>query len=325
MPRLMSPIEDDKVNSTPIAELRKNYVKLSHNYLDFVDGNIVVCPKCGRTLDRKMFYQELRNKSGIAWLCKECIRDMATDKGSDGVPIDNIEKAKKTLQLFDWVYLDDIYRKAIENANDDIKQRVRSCGWNSYITQIRSFYQKLTWADSNFGAEGNTLDEENNRRITNVMIKRWGPGFSDSDYLTMEDHYKMLKNNNPNADSNQEIFIEDLCRTRLLMLRAMRGEGKTDDFDKFSKTYRETFKQAGLRTVEEADNSSEETLGVTLATISQYTPEEYYKDKKLYKDFDSLGDYIQRFIYRPIKNLMFNDSERDKEYYVKGSDDGETV
>lgn len=85
--------------------------------------------------------------------------------------------------------------------------------------------------------------------------------------------------------------------------------------------YRDTFKQAGLKTVQEIDNSAEETLGVTLATISQYTPEEYYRDKELYKDFDGLGDYIKRFILRPIKNLVLGTNERDKTYCVK--DDGE--
>ena len=58
-------------------------------------------------------------------------------------------------------------------------------------------------------------------------------------------------------------------------------------------------------------------MGVTLATIAQYTPEEYYKDKKLYKDFDGLGDYFDRFVKRPLKNLMTGSIERDSEYCVK--------
>ena len=40
------------------------------------------------------------------------------------------------------------------------------------------------------------------------------------------------------------------------------------------------FTKAGLKTIQETDNSADECLGVTLATIAQYTPEEYYKNKE---------------------------------------------
>ena len=65
---------------------------------------------------------------------------------------------------------------------------------------------------------------------------------------------------------------------------------------------------------------SDECLGVTLELISKYTPEEYYKDKSLYKDFDNVGDYFERFVKRPLKNLICKTSERDKEYCVKEGD-----
>ena len=56
--------------------------------------------------------------------------------------------------------------------------------------------------------------------------------------------------------------------------------------------------------------------------IEKYTPAEYYKDKKLYRDYDNLGEYISRFLFRPLKNLMFGTQDRDYEYYVK--DEGDT-
>lgn len=167
----------------------------------------------------------------------------------------------------------------------------------------------------------NELKEDGKVSISNATIERWGIGcFSDADYKVLDDHYKMLKRQNPNCDNNQEIFIKDLCYIKLQQLKAMRNNN-IDDFDKLTKLYRDTFKQAGLKTVQETDSSNEETLGVTLATISQYTPEEYYRDKKLYKDFENLGEYISRFVFRPLKNLMTGSKDRDSEYCVKDGDD----
>jgi hypothetical protein len=167
------------------------------------------------------------------------------------------------------------------------------------------------------------LKNEGMIKTSTSSAERWGVGiFSDEDYKLLEEHYRMLKKTNPNCDSNQEIFIKDLCYTKLQQMNAMRDK-KPDDFETFTKLYRDTFKQAGLKTVQDSDSSNDEVLGVTLASISQYTPEEYYSDKKLYKDYDGLGSYITRFITRPIKNLMSGSNDRDEEYCVKDGDDDE--
>lgn len=156
--------------------------------------------------------------------------------------------------------------------------------------------------------------------VTASAIDRWGVGFSETDYKNLEEHYRTIKKNNPNCDNNQEIFVKSLCNINMLMIRALK-EGDSDKYVKLTDQYAKTFKQAGLRTVEEKDDSNNEVFGVTLATISQYTPEEFYKDKKLYEDWDDLGEYYDRHICRPMKNLMFDCDERDKEFFVPDGDE----
>lgn len=152
--------------------------------------------------------------------------------------------------------------------------------------------------------------------ITASAVDRWGVGFTEADYKNLDEHYRMLKKNNPNCDNNQEIFIKSLCNINMLMVRALR-EGDSDKYVKLTDQYSKTFTKAGLKTIQEMDNSADECLGVTLATISQYTPEEYYLGKELYKDFDKIGDYFTRFVKRPLKNLMTGSTDRDSEFYVK--------
>lgn len=183
-----------------------------------------------------------------------------------------------------------------------------------------------------------TLDEERSNTITSIedydkkksngeinatktALKRWGIGvFADTDYAILEEHYKMLKENNPNADNNQEIFIKSLCHLNLLMTKALK-ENDLDGYTKANGEYAKTFKQAGLKTVEEKDSSNDETFCMTLGFISEYTPEEFYKDKTLYKDSDKLGEYIERHILRPMINLETGSSIRDKEFFVPDMDD----
>lgn len=159
-----------------------------------------------------------------------------------------------------------------------------------------------------------TKDED--VKVKGSSVDRWGLGFSEVDYRNLDEHYFMLKRVNPNIDNNQEIFVKSLCNINMLMIRALQS-GDAKEYSALVEQYSKTFKQAGLRTIEEKDNSADECLGVTLATISQYTPEEYYKDRGLYKDFDKIGEYFERFVKRPLKNLMTGSTERDHEYYVK--------
>jgi len=60
---------------------------------------------------------------------------------------------------------------------------------------------------------------------------------------------------------------------------------------------------------------------MTLGFISDYTPEEFYSDKELYKDHDNIGNYIERHVTRPMINLETGSSVRDKEFFVPEADD----
>lgn len=192
------------------------------------------------------------------------------------------------------------------------KKNLNCNGRKTYIDSIKYEYRqrqnKIITSKEQAKSEDST--------ITASAVDRWGIGFTEQDYKNLDEHFRMLKKNNPNTDANQDIFIRSLCNINMLMVRALQN-GDSKEYTTLTEQYSKTFKQAGLRTIEEKDNSNDECLGVTLAAISQYTPEEYYKDKNLYKDFDGIGDYFDRFVKRPLKNLMFGSNDRDKEYYVK--------
>ena len=149
-----------------------------------------------------------------------------------------------------------------------------------------------------------------------------GSGFSPDDYEVLENHYIMLKRNNPSANSNQEIFITSLCHLNMMMVKALKS-ADLDGYAKANDQYSKTFTKAGLKTVQEVDMSSDDCWGEWVRRIEEYTPAEYYKNKSLFKDFDGIGDYFKRFVLRPLKNLMHGTTDRDYEYCVKDGDENE--
>lgn len=307
-------------------------IKINKLTFDEPNRTEFYCYACGKSYKKQdgNFCKSLSplfvNNNGFVHICKKC-----TDKYYYNL-VDlfsgNEEKAMDRMcQLFDWYYSDEIFAATRKISAD----RSRVCAYPAksnlpqYEARGKTYVDTIDDRANNVIQNVEQLDEmkaEGQTTITKVMFERWGQ-VSSEDIVALEEHYKMLKKQNPNCDNNQEIFIKDLCYTKLLQLKAFK-DGNSTDFEKYTKLYRDTFKQAGLKTVQETDASGDETLGVTLAIISQYTPEEYYKDKKLYKDFDGIGEYFQRFVLRPLKNLVLGTTERDKEYCVKdGDNDGE--
>ena len=253
-------------------------------------------------------------------ICNNCLENLV-EQYTELLGSQN-EAIKRVCLHWDIYFSDSILNstKKIDVNRSRIKCYVKNCNlfqnagktFDTYLKEINEgIIQNVEQIDE-MKADGQT-------GITKVMFERWGQ-VSTEDIIALEDHYKMLKKQNPNCDNNQEIFIKDLCYTKLLQLKSFK-DGNSGDFEKYTKLYRDTFKQAGLKTVQEDDGSSEKPLGVNASIISQYTPEEFYKGKQLYKDFDGLGEYFERHILRPLINLEYNDNKRDPEYNVGDNDE----
>lgn len=198
------------------------------------------------------------------------------------------------------------------------KKNLNCDGRKTYIDTLKHNFETR---------QGEVITSKEDVKTDDVSVKataidRWGIGLTEWDYNILEDHYKMLKKNNPNVDSNAEIFIKSLANLNWVTQKMLRSDNlDATKYTSLIEQYNKTFTKAGLKTIQEVDNSADECLGVTLAAISQFTPEEYYMNQDIYKDFDDIGGYFDRFVKRPLKNLMFGSNERDKEYCVKEESD----
>lgn len=322
-------VNSEYVSPRKSSQKKEPEVKIVEKYKKYL------CACCGTETNSLNKFTKGKSKMYKAWdynfpVCTECLDSMfdtyalkygtrykalhrmcqMTDSYFDPTLFDTIEKETdggKTAAFF-RTYLAKLNLRQYKNKTYD-----------TYLDEkeLEDSKKKLEEELAKEKHKAGSGDDSNIFVITSAMVRRWGTGgFVEDDYKTLEDHYHMLKDNNPNADGNQEVFIKDLCKLHLLMTNALKASD-TDRYIKSSDQYSKIFTKAGLKTVEEKDSSADETLGVTLATISRFTPEEYYKDKKRYRDFDGIGEYFERFVLRPLKNLQFGTSERDKEFKVK--------
>ena len=284
------------------------------------------CHKCGLTTeDPKGFYRSNSTTYGINGympICKDCLALLYNRylRMYESVYL----SIKRICMIYDIYYSDSIVDACYKNnASPTISDYMRRVN-NMSQYKGKTFEDALREGFFFDMKEPSTIPSDKEvepvSTIPDSVKARWGSGLADEDYKALEEHYRYLKKANPDCDSNQEIFIMDLCQTKMQQTNAMKG-GRTDDYIKLTESYRKTFTQAGLKTARESTNEEEFSIGVNAQTIEQYTPAEYYKNKERHKDFDGLGEYFTRFLTRPLKNLMFSTSDRDSEYYVKDEED----
>lgn len=292
-----------------------------------------ICCQCGECLPETQFFKSYSSfyRSGRLPICKECFISDVKLRLED----EDYKSSKKAMQrmcmAFDIYFDEDIFDNC--DVGDDLGITV-----GNYMKKLNmKQYHGKTF--DNTIKDGELLsgerkvkrkkrvaivdeygNEDEQAKVKPKDVERWGAGFEPQDYDELNSHYKYLKNANPNCDSNQEIFITDLCYIKMQQMKAVRN-GEVDNFNKLTESYRKSFTQAGLQVVKDANAKEDLTLGEMAEMIEKYTPAEYYKDKKLYRDFDHIGDYITRFLLRPLRNLMFGTNERDYEFFVKEEDD----
>ena len=298
-----------------------------------LDSNaMLTCCRCKQTLELSKFYRtysDLYSDTGYMPVCKECftkIVDLYTMKfGSQR------EAMKRTCMAFDLYYNDEIF-DAVDGDEAYIGKYLKRLGMTQhrkktfdtalteglsfggilYDKKARAIRDKIMAAEK--AAKESPIDPED--------IKKWGPGFALEDYDEMNRHYALLKAANPRADGNQENYIMDCCRIKMHQLKASR-DGSLDAFQKMTELYTKTYNAGKLKSVGDGALAEDFTFGVTVETIEKYTPAEYYKNKGLFRDYDHVGEYAERHIFRPLRNIVLGTRDKDFEYYVKDEDDGD--
>ena len=161
------------------------------------------------------------------------------------------------------------------------------------------------------------IEETNEHKVTPKMIRFWGTGYKAETLQTLQGYYdELLKLCDGKPDVGKQKIMKNLC---LLEYQQQQNIQNGKDIGTLSNSYKSMFEASGLKN-NEADVSND-AYGVWLAAIEKYCPSDYYKDKKKYHDFFGIGEYIERFMFRPLKNLIFGTKEKEKEYWIEDDPD----
>lgn len=297
---------EDEIKKLTVSAVKKAYNELASDYNKIIDCNYIYCHKCNSFLSKEIFYSSTEYSSGYFPICKKCLLEMVEQRKKKGdPPKETKESVKQVLQLMNLPYLNDLYESCCKMVADAVNEQNRKSAFQAYLVQIKSLpqYKNKTWKDSEFELGVITEEEEtkiNAKTIKNAK-KRFGGGYSNEDYMFLENEYQDWITRYECNTKAQETIFERLSFKKWEINNATKKGLPTKDLDK---TFQELLATANIQPRQTGMDAmaDAQTLGTLIQKWENERPLPEI-DEEL-KDVDKIGLYIEVF-FRGHLSKMF--------------------
>ncbi len=315
MAKLIKTKSAREVAKIGVVALRKDYAALADDYNKILDNELLMCPKCGDWLKADSgFYSDANYSTGRFPVCKRCLLQMVEQRAGDNDdPHETKESVQRVCQFMDVVYDDDFYEQCVKGALDDAKEKNRNSPWSTYITATKSLpqWRGKAWKNSNFGGSTEHYEVED-RKPRPEIIKMFGSGFTNEDYLYLQDQYDDWCNRTAVDSKSQQLYVVRICFKQLDIWKAQKAGIDTSKLDA---SLNDLMNAANLQPRQNVSNAATDSLtfGQLIERWEQEKPIPEPTDE--FKDVDGIGKYIRVWFTGWLcKALGLNANVFTKEY-----------
>lgn len=311
---LKQPKSEEEVRTLSPSALRKDYNDLASEFLKITEGSYMYCHHCNEFLSKTTFYSDNRYASGCFPVCKKCILAMVEQrKKKNDKPNETKDSVKSVLVMMDLPYIDSFYEDCIKGALDDTRERTRSSPFVTYITSIKSLpqYRGKTWKDSEFEYNPADINAANNRKPRKEIYKIFGSGFSNEDYLYLQDQYDDWKNRTKVDSKSQELYIIRICFKQLDIWKAQRSGKDTTTLDK---SLNDLMAAANLQPKQNVGNAATDSLTFGQLIEKWELEKPIPEPSEEFKDVDGIGKYIRVWFKGHLARALGLDNGYSEEY-----------
>lgn len=275
-----------------VSSLKKEYISLATEYNHLFEQDYLYCHQCGDFLSKTTFYSDSQYASGYYPICKKCIlAEVEQRKKKNDEPHETKESVQKVLMKMDLPYIDSFYEDCVKGVADGMKEKNRKSPFVTYMTCLKSLpqYKGKTWINSEFGA-GDSNGMFTDREPRAEIKKIFGHGFSNEDYLYLQDQYDDWKSRTQVDGKSQETYIIQICFKQLDIWKCQRA-GK--DTNSLIKSLNDLMSAANLQPRQNVGNSSTDNLTFGQLIEKWEMEEPIPEPAPEFRDVDGIGQYIR--------------------------------
>lgn len=271
------------------------------------------CMCCGKIYDvRKGNFSKTQsqwfigNDGYLPW-CNECKEEMfnfyVKKYGDEN------EAIKRLAMLFDMFYCDGLLEAADHS--------------NPGSPKINTYMGRLNMRQHAGKSYDDTLDQEKkdalaagrtgNTKVTQKMIRFWGAGLEEQDYLFLEDHYQNLITRHECKTAAQEILFKRIAKGELNCEKAD-ATGDTKKIKEANDNLQNLMGSANVKPNQTNDNALAETN--TFGTLIQKWEEErpIPEPAPEWQDVDGIGKYFRVWVLGSLLKMFHLNNPYQSEF-----------
>lgn len=309
MAKVLEPLSDEQLKQITLANLRKEYKKITDFYKRIINEELIYCPHCGEWKRVVCFYTSFDSPDGIEhYACKECILDKCTDVDKKTrIRKDNKDKTIATFKRLNWYFNEKEYNEQLNNLSEGTGEKIRSTAVQQWIVMIKSLpqYRDKKFSDSEFEIEDVNLkilpdDVKIVQKTLKSAKKRFG-NYSNEDLMFLENEYQDWVARYPCENKGQEVLYKQICFIELNIDKAQK-EGK--DTKDLLKSLQDVMSSLQIKPSQNNSNSLTEakTFGQLIAKWETEKPIPEPDDD--FKDVDGISDFVDIFMRGHLAKMM---------------------
>ncbi len=263
------------------------------------------CIRCNKLKVVKSNFVKGFDSDGYSFICNDC-----------RFKVNTYDKLKKFCRDDKRKFNEELWEKCLERSagENDKEEKIIEVAISDYFRQMNFPQNREKLEEKKKGKK-----QEYNDDIPKELIIKWGrfKNYTLEDYEFLEENYNSWITECKSDTLAEKKLYKEIC-LKELEIRKLREDGKPTD--KQVDTLQKLMDAANVKPKDANaanDPSNNNVLGLIIKDIEQYRPAEYFEDKKTYSDFDNMKDYLQRFVFRPLKNLLLGSRDFDKEFNIE--------
>ena len=286
--------------------------------------NTAKCTCCGKVYEKSSgFYQSFsplyEANDNRMHICKDCVCK-TFDRLVEVFGDEEVALYRLTLLLdvyFDNTVLNVIYMNARRTNSNLAKVYFQKINLSkNYKTKTSLDSHELVVKDDFMVLDKKEIDtspEKQESFITTEMIRRWGKGLDEEEYLYLEEKYQELIKVYDHRTPVQIMLYENMARTQLEAEKS-RKNGNLVAYEKMMSTLSKLMADGNIKPVQENDVTDDEAcFGQFINKIENEEPIPEPLD--IFKDVDGFRKYINEWFVKPFARIfeLDSDSEGDEE------------